>query len=416
MARKQGAWHYPNFVKFWAGQTISLMGSQVTALAIPLIASASLNASPLQMGILSACGTAPYWLSVIAGVWVDRLPRRRLLLLTDIGQALGLTSIVVLGGLGWLRMELLYAVMLFNGTLSMIFGIARHAFVPRIIPRELLTEGNSRLALSESVAEIAGPGVAGGLVQFLSAPIALAADAVSFLLSALAISQIQVSDASAAPPPEKRNFWQEAQTGLRILMSNPLIRPLAASNLLLNFFGGIHDALFLLYVTRELGLAPIYFGLYFAVGSASGILAGLVVSRITRTIGIGPSIGLGALLIGLGWLAFPLTNFWPGLAIPIFTGKAIIGGFGNTLYNVTETSLSQSIVPEHQLGRFSATMGFFALAFLPLGALLGGGIGTVFGLMPALLFGLAGSLTASLAIWLSPLGRLRQLPQTEVTE
>jgi Major Facilitator Superfamily len=410
MTRAQGVWQHPNFVKFWSGQTISLMGSQVTALALPLIASTTLNATPLQMGILAACGSAPYWASIMAGVWVDRLPRKPILVLTDIGQAISLI-IVVAGGLaGWLKIEWLYIVMLVNGGLTMVSGIARQALVPRLIPRELFTEGNSRMALSESAAEIAGPGFAGGLVQLLSAPVALIIDAVSFFISAFAISQIKINEPGPDVKPEERNFWREARTGLQVLVSNPLIRPLAVSNFILNFFGGIHDALFLLYVTRELGLAPIYFGLYFAVGSASGIMAGLVVQRVTGRIGIGPAIALGAFVIGAGWLAFPLASLWPGWALAFFAAKALVGGFGNTLFNVIETSLSQALVPEHQLGRYSATMGFFALAFLPLGALMGGAIATAFGLLPALLIGLAGSLTASLAVRFSPLWILQQVP------
>ena len=401
-------WQHAEFRKFWIGETISLFGSQITTLALPLTAAIILKATPTQMGLLSSASTIPALMSLFVGVWVDRLPRRRIMIIADCAQALVLFSIPTAAFLGRLRLEHLYVVAFLSGVLALWFEIAYHAFLPSLIPRERLAEGNSRLEASHSLAEIVGPGLAGGLVQLLSAPISLAVDAVSFLISAIFLRRIQVSDTPASSHEDRPNLWREIREGLEIVLRNPMIRPIAASALTLNLFGGIHDALFVLYVTQQLGLPPIYYGLYYAVGSVSGLSAALIADRLARRFGLGALIMTGAFLIGFGWLAFPLSAALPSLALALMTVKGLIGGFGNTLYNISIASYSQAIIPERLLGRYNATLNFFGLGLLPLGAFVGGLLGSAVGLNLTFGIGTIGSLSAFLWILFSPLRKLRQ--------
>ncbi len=338
---------------------------------------------------------------------MDRLPRRRILIVTDLGQALVLGTIPLVAILGILTLAHLYVVAFLSGVCALWFEVAYHALLPALVARDRLPEANSKLETSRSLAEIIGPGLAGTFIQVLTAPISIAADSLSFLVSAFFLRRLSLDE---APPPisDQPHLWREIREGLELVVRNPLIRPLALSALTLNFFGGIHDALFVLYITRQLGLSPIFYGLYYAVGSVSGLAAAFLSNRLAKRYGLGRLLLVGALLIGVGWLAFPLAALFPALALALMTLKALIGGFGNTTYNIADMSFAQAAIPGRLLGRYDATEIFLTLGLLPLGALIGGLLGSVIGLIPTLIIGMIGSLTAFLWILFSPLRRLRQ--------
>ncbi len=402
-----GLWRHRPFVTFWSATTISLFGSQITLLALPLTAVLLLHASAGQMSTLTALEMLPaFGLSLFAGVLVDRLHRRLLLVAADLGRAVLLALVPLAALLGMLRMELLYPVALLNGALNLVAELAAGAFLPALVAREQLIEANSSLAASTSVAEVAGPGLASFCVQLLTAPLALVLDVLSFLVSGLLLRSLRVVEPSASTEPH--NILREMRAGLTIILRERMLRPIALTSLTMNLFGGAFDALVILYFSQALGLTPLAIGAIFTVGSI-GSLAGAILSAwLTRWLGMGPAIIGGAILIGMGWSVIPLAMGPLPLLLLILAGGRIISGLGNTIYNLISTSLSQQRVSEQMLGRYRASLNFIGVGFLPLGAALGGVLGAVIGLRPALAIAAVGISTGFLWVWWSPLRRLRQ--------
>ena len=264
--RFAGLWRHADFVKLWTGQTISLFGSQITFLALPLTAVLVLEASPAQMGFLTAAGAIPSLLvGLFVGVWVDRYRRRPILIAADLGRAALLFAIPVAAILGMLRIEHLYVVAFLVGTLELFFDVAHRSFLPSLVKREQLVEGNSKLEMSRSIAMILGPGVAGGLVQLVTAPIAIAVDAISFLISALFLGWIRAPEPAPKPSDQRENIWRELGEGLRLVSGNRLLRAIAGCMGIVGLFNSVLEAVFVLYVTRELGIEPGLLGLVCSV-------------------------------------------------------------------------------------------------------------------------------------------------------
>ena len=234
----RGLWHHPAFLKLWAASAISDVGSQISALALPLIAALTLGATPWQMGLLSAAGAAPIlFVGLFAGVWVDRLRRRPLLIAMDIGRAATLLTIPLASALGLLRIEILYIVALLVGALSVLFSVAHLSFIPTLVERERLVEGNSKLQTTTSVAQVAGPGLGGVLVGLLGAAFAVIIDALSFLASALLIVGIRVKEPSRPASDERGGVVAEIGEGLRIVVTHRILRVLAGCSATINLFG-----------------------------------------------------------------------------------------------------------------------------------------------------------------------------------
>jgi len=253
-----GLWRHPDFLKLWAGETISLLGSQVTLLAIPLVAAMTLNATPLQMGILGTVQYIPWLLiGLLVGAWVDRLRRRPVMVMADLGRTVLLGLIPLAAVAGILRMEHLYVVGFLVGIMNVFFDVAYAAYLPTLVPRDRLVEGNSKLQVTASIAEIGGPGLAGGLVQLVTAPLAIAADALSFLVSALSLTWIGTPELKPPPTDDSRNLLVEIREGLRLVFSNPILRAFALASVTTNFFVDVHLAVFVLYATRGLGISPV---------------------------------------------------------------------------------------------------------------------------------------------------------------
>ncbi len=406
--RIKGLWRHPNFVKLWVGSTISLFGSQVTFLALPFTAALILHANALQMGLLTAANTVPFLLGgLFAGVWVDRLRRRPLLIGADIGRALLLGSIPLVALVGHLHIEYLYVVAFLVGILTLVFDLAYGAFLPSLIERELLLEGNSALQASTSVAEFAGPSLAGVLVQVFTAPVALLADAFSFLASATALFSLRVKEVPRKTEAEQQHFWREMAEGLRFVLNNSVLRALVASAGTLNFTGGVFDALLVLYVTRHLGLGAAFFGVMYTVGSLSGIGGAFLATLLTKRLGTAKVAFVSAILIALGWLCIPLANGALSVVIASIVVGMLIAGMGNTLFNIAAQTLVQTSTPDHLLGRVHSSATVIGVGSLPVGALLGGILGSLFGLRPVLL---AAALVrfVLLALFLTPLWKRKE--------
>jgi MFS family permease len=403
-----GLWRHADFRRLWAAQSASLIGSEITALALPLMAVLTLDASPVQMGLLAAAGTAPFLLcSLLAGVWVDRRRRRPVLIAADIARAGLLFSIPFTAWLGILRIEQLYAVTFIAGVLGVFFEVAHYAYVPSLVGHQSVVEGNSKLQISYSAAEAGGPGVAGLLVQFISAPGAVAIDAVSFLVSAFLLRRIEAPE----PPVDtqaSRGVRHDVEVGLRTLLGHRLLRPIVLASITDSIFLKGIAAIFVLYATRELEISPVMLGVILAVGGIGAIPGALLSAPAARRFGVGRTI-IGGWLIGAAtWLLIPLAT--GPLAVPVLAATMLLGGVAGTVVNVQQWSLRQLVTPDALQGRVTASHRFLVYGAYPLGALLGGWLGAELGLRSAIAVCAVGALTAPLWVAFSPLRGLREQP------
>lgn len=410
--QRQGLRRNSAFMTLWTGESISLIGSSVTTLALPLTAIMLLHASPWQLGALIAVKSAASALaSLFVGVLSDRVRRRPLLIIADIGQAVLLVAIPLALVLGQLRIEVLYVVAALVGAFAALFSTAYQAYLPSIVPADDLVAANGRLEGSRVFAQVIGPGLAGALIQVLRAPFALLVDAASFLVSALSIGLIRTVEVRQVRLAARSNLWCDIGQGLRHIFGQPLLRAELIVVVIFNFFAPMLNAQLALFAIRDLGLTPLLLGLGIIVASVCGVLASLVTGAISKRLGVGPTIVLATLLISLGWLIVPtLQRSWE-FALPSLALGAAIGTTGDVLFNINSATLVQVLTPDHLRGRVGASMRVFILGGQPIGALVGGAIGVAFGVRVALLCAGCGFLLGCAAAFFSPIRALRQLPQ-----
>ena len=410
-ARHDGRGRDADFRKLWAALSVSLLGSQVTALALPLLAALTLGASPVQMGLLVAAGQLPFLLvSLPAGVWIDRVRRRPILIATDLGCALLLLSVPLAAALGRLHFAQLCLVAFGVGVLAALGEIAHYAYVPSLVGREELVEANSRMQISHSAASSAGPGIGGLLVQLLSAPLAVFVDAASFLLSALLLRAIARPEPPAALPVQAEPPLRAILAGLRSLLGHPLLRPIILSSIAAGLCLGALDALFVLYAIRELRLGPATLGLIFAIGGACAIPGAVLARWAARRWGVGPAILGGWVLEAGAALLIPLAAGPAALVIALLIAAQALAGLTGTVANIHQWSLRQAVTPDALQGRVTASHRFLVYGAGAIGALLGGFLGAGVGLRPALFVCITGTILARLAAIPTPLRRLREQP------
>jgi len=407
-----GLWRNGGFLKLWAGQTVSLFGSEITLLALPLTAILTLHAAPVQLGfIVAAERTAFILFSLFAGVWVDRLRRRPIMIAADLGRAVLLGTIPLAATLHALRIEQLYVVAFLSGILTLFFDVAYTAYLPVLVRREDIGEGNGKLEVSQSVAQIAGPGVAGVLVATITAPFAIALDALSFLGSVALLTFINTPEPQLAVAPDHPSIRGEIGEGLRLVMGQPLLRTIAGTTALILFFANMFQAVSVLYLTRTLGLGPALVGVIFAVGSIGGLLGALLTAPLTRRIGYGPAIIGGVMTLCVGALAFAAAQGPPAGVAPLLAFAWFLVAVGNVVNNINQVSVRQAMVPDRLQGRVSATMRFLAGGLVPLvGALLGGALGNAIGPRLTVVIASIGMLVPVTWVLLSPLRAVREQP------
>jgi MFS family permease len=400
-----------DFNKLWVGQSISLIGSQVTLLAIPITAAVTLGATAMQMGLLSALGALPALVfGLPAGAWVDRHKRRPILIGTDIGRALILAIVPLSAVLGMLKIEVLYGAAFLVGALGLFFNVAYRSYLPGLVGREQLVKANSRLELSNSIAEIIGPGAAGGLIQLVGPPIAIAVDAFSFIISAFSIGWIRKPEIVVNPIESDTNLWKEIKAGLRLVFGEPRLRALAGCLSSLNLFNSILEAVSILFLTRQVGLSAGWIGVIFASGSIGFLLGAVIAERVTRGIGLGKALVLSVLVIGGSDLLIPLSGKLHGLwlAVGVLVVAQFLFGLGLTIFQIGQVSLRQSLTPDNLQGRMNATLSTLSWGIVPLGGLLGGGLGQVLGLSLTLVLASFGEILAVLWLVFSPVRMIRQ--------
>lgn len=412
-----GLWRHPDFMKLWIGETVSVFGSQVTNLALPLTAALVLKANALEMGILAAVEMLPFLvLSLFAGVWADRIRRRPILISADLGRFVLLGSIPLFALLGWLSIPYLCVIALLTGIMTVFFDIAYQAYLPSLVEREQLVEGNGKLEVSRSVAQIAGPGIAGWLIQLVTAPIAIIVDAASFLVSAIFVGFIRKAEPiEITKLGERRSVWAEIGEGLNVVLGNKVLRSIAGCTGTTNFFASIMQAVFILYMTRELNLEAGVLGIIFAVSSIGALIGATLANVIAKIFGVGRTIVGSAFISGVGGLIIPLAAGpqWAVIAL-LIVGQLILT-FTGPVYNITQVSLRQAITPHRLQGRMNASMRFMVWGTMPIGSMVGGLLGETFGLHATMFIGTGGMTLAFLWVLLSPVRALQEQP-TPVAE
>ncbi len=409
-----GLWRHPDFMRLWAADTVSQFGSQVTLLALPLTAALTLDASAAQMGFLTAAGTLPWLLiGLFAGAWVDRRRRRPVLVAADLARAFLLLAVPAAWALDALSIELLYAVAFLVGCLTVFFDVAYLAFLPALVRRDQLLEGNSKLGASASVAQFAGPGVAGGLVSLVSAPFAILLDGLSFLLSAFFLRQIRATEPAPVASASGRRVRAEIAEGLGMVLRDPILRALTGCGATTTLFGYAFLAVYVLYMTDHLGLGPGAIGAVFALGGFGALLGAMAAGPAARRFGVGPTIIWGRVLVGLGGMVIPVAVLVPAVALPLVVAAEFFQWLMLVLSDVNSLSLRQAVTPDRLQGRINATYRVLVWGFQPVGALLGGALGSFFGPPSALVIGVLGMLAAVIWVYWSPLRGLYEVPAME---
>jgi len=401
----------PEFLKLWAAQSISQLGDQVTLLALPLVAVLTLDASAAQMGFLVAAELMPHLLfSLFAGVWIERVQsRRRLMIVADIGRAGLLASVPLAAAFDLLSFPQLYAVAFAVGTFAVMFDISWSTLFVSTVPRRDVVDANSKMSLSRSVSFVTGPSVAGFLVQIFTAPVTLLIDAFSYLGSALFLGRIKAKE----PPLEddgENGVLHSLRQGFSFVMRDEFIRPQLACVATINLFNFVFHAIFVLYATKELGVSPGILGLALGAGAVGGIIGALVAVRLERLIGIGPAFTVGAVLFPLPLVLVPLAS-GSELKIALLLGAAeFFSSVGVMILDVNAGSLTFLRTPDRLRARTSGTFRFVNMGIRPIGALVGGALGTAIGLQTTLWISVVGALTGVIFLIFSPIPRLRDAP------
>jgi predicted MFS family arabinose efflux permease len=399
----------PEFLKLWAAQSISQLGDQVTLLALPLVAVLTLDASAAQMGFLVAAELLPHlFFSLLAGVWIERSQRRRhLMIVADVGRAVLLASVPIAYAFDALTFPQLYAVAFAVGTFAVMFDVSWSTLFVAVVPRRDVVDANSKMSLSRAVSFVTGPSIGGFLVQLLTAPVTLLVDAVSYLGSAIFLTRVRAQE----PPVERdaNGVFRNLREGMRFVLRDELIRADLGCAATINLFNFVFHAIFVLYATRELGVSPGTLGLALGAGAVGGIIGALVAPRLEQAIGIGRSVVLGSVLFPAPLLLVPIAS-GSELQLGLLLGAAeFFSSVGVMIFDVSAASMTFLRTPDRIRARTAGTFRFVNYGIRPIGALLGGALGTALGLQTALWIGVLGALLGVCWLVFSPIPRLREV-------
>ncbi len=397
-----------DFRRLWTGETISVFGSRMGDVAVSFAAVIALGATPVQMGLLAAVRLVPKLLfSLVAGVWVDRVRRRPLMIGADLGRFALLATIPIAAMMGHLAMNFLYPVILAVGVLDLLFDVAYGAYLPSLVDAADVVEANGNLSASYAAAEVGGFALAGWLVQLLTAPYAIAVDAVSFIPSAIAIRSIEKSEASVGGRRNREGFYREALAGAKLVGADRRLYALTAANGLAALCYATFSTLYMLYVVDELRFSPGVLGMIFAVGGVSSFVTSLAATRVIGRLGEGRALALGAILQGIAWICVPAARGATMLAAALLIAQQLLGDAGGTVYMITASAIPQMIVPTNMLGRVRATIAFVSIAAMLAGAVTAGGAAELIGLRPLMYAGAVGLAATGLILASSPVWSVR---------
>lgn len=406
-----------DFRRLWVGETISQFGSQVSLLAIPFIATVLLQATAFEVAVLSALEFLPFVLFALpAGVWVDRLRRRPILISGDLVRLGALATIPIGWELGVLSIGQLYVVSFVVGVGTVFFDVAYQSYLPALVEPGRLVEGNAKLQASEAAAAVLGPGVGGSLIGVVGAPVSVVADAASYLASALFVWRIRAPEPHPeadriAAGLEREPLRRQIGEGVRFVLGNPYLRAIAGSTSSSNLFSNMIWGIAPVYLYRDLGLGAATVGAIFGIGALGTLLAALVANRVALRVGLGRAIVGSAALGGPASLLLPAAPV--AAAAPWIAVSMVLLGFSNVVYNVNQVSFRQAITPTSIQGRMNATMRFLVWGTIPIGSILGGVVATAVGVHTAIWIGALGSCLPFLSVLLSPVRTLQAMPAAE---
>jgi len=403
---RAGLWRHRDFLRLWAAQTVSLCGTQVTALALPTVAILALHATPVEVGALSALQWLGYLVvGLVAGVVVDRLPRRRIMVAADLARLFALGSVPVAFALGLRALAHLYAVAAITSVCTVFFDVAYQSYLPSLVERGRLIEGNAKLALADGAARVSGPALGGVLIQLVGGATEIAADAASYLASALCLAAIRTPEPRAGDAGGRARGLVEMREGIVAVAHQPIVRTLAIVSTLQNFGGAVAEAVVLLFAYRTLRLTPGLVGAALALGSV-----GFAVTPANRALGVGRTLGLSSLLGGCSYLLIPLGLLGaPALAVAAWR---LVFGLSLPTWNVNALSLRQAVIPDHLQGRVNATLRTAGFGALAIGPLVGGVLGSRIGFVPTILVGGLIYLVGSLPLLAQTISTLKAQPVT----
>ena len=403
-----GLWRHADFRKLWAGQTISLVGSQVTALALPVAAVLTLRATAFQMGLLSVAGALPTLLfGLLVGVWVDRWRRLPLLIGADLGRAILLGSIPATALLGLLSIGQLYVVAFLAGLLTLLFNIAHMSLLPSLVEREQLVEGNSKLELSRSGSVIIGPSIAGLLIQWITAPFSIVVDALSFLGSAAFLARIHMPE--AVPNKKPLSLWSDLKVGVQTIVQHPILRSFITSLAVFNFFSYMIRTLYVLYVVRVLGISPVVLGLIYAVGSVGFLIGAYFASSFARRPGTGLTIIWGAGASNAAYLLIVIANGSVLSVALILIAAQFLVSFASAITAINQQSMRQALTPGEIQGRVHGATFFLASGLGTVGALIAGILGQDIGPHSTLVIATVGIQLGTIILLITPFRKFREL-------
>jgi MFS family permease len=396
---------YPDFRRLLAGNSISLLGSSVTTLALPLTAVVYLRASPAQMGFLGAVALLPHLvLGLPAGVWVDRLPYRRTLVLADLARTVLLGSVPLLATLGLLRIWQLYAVAVLAGVGDLFETVTAQSFTPMLVSRQELLPANSALMLSNATVTTTGSALGSALVSLLSAPIAIATDAISFLLSGLCKARIRDPGLVGDPiEPRERRLRGDILDGLRAVFAQRIVRAVTVAAAVGALAGQTQNVVLVLYLVRNLGFSSGLVGVVIAVGGVASVLGALLAPGITRRVGPGRAFIAGMLLAATAGLVLATVAGPLAPMLVVVVAAQLLRGAGPSLYGINQQTFRQTLIAPDLLSRANATWRFLVYGTQSLGALLGGLLGSTLGLRATLVVSSGVMLIGTVIACVSPL-------------
>jgi MFS family permease len=402
-------WRHRNFVLLWSGQSVSEVGSSVTVLALPLTAVVALRATTFQIGLLTSASTLAFALIALpAGALVDRWAKRRLMIWCDVARLVIIGSVPLAAVLGLLTLGQLYAVAVTAGVATVFFDVAYQSYLPVVVDRDHLVEGNGKLGATQAFAQVTGPGLGGALAGLIGAARALTADALSYAVSVASLLAINVQeDAPRTKDAPRPTLRADIAEGLSFVLRHPVLRKIVACTGTANLFGSMGTALEIVFLIRVLRIRPADTGLLIAVASLGGVAGGLLAGRLGRRIGTARIIWYSLLVLSFPELLIPLAA--PGWRVAAFPVGMAFYAFGGVVYNVAQVSYRQSICPPRLLGRMNAAVRWVVWGTIPLGGVLGGALGTLAGVRVTLWIAYSGSWAAGWWVFFSPLRRQRDL-------
>lgn len=406
-----GLWRHPDFVRLWAGQTISVFGSLTTRLALPFTAVVYLDARPFQVALVTSSDVlAGICFALFAGVWVDRLRRRPIMIAADLGRAAIIGSVPLAAVFGALRIEQLYAVAFLAGMLTTFFDVAYQSYLPTLVETEQLVEGNGKLAASASVAEFGSFSLAGWLVQLITAPGAMAVDAVSFLFSAASLQAIHAPEPPPAAVENRRSVRAEIVEGMRALWHDHRLRAIAGSRIAFAAASGMFGSVFVLFVTRDLGFSPGVQGVIYGVGGLTSFGGAAVAGWCRRRFGAGGAMMGGLAFGGVGVLLIAGAPQITAVAAVMLVAQQIISDPGWTVYEINQLSLRQAIAPAGVLGRISAAERFGGMVAMLIASIVAGVVADAVGARFVLVLGAGCTFAGVGMLFVSPVRHLRDVP------